>query len=119
MEGTVSMNGNNSKVLLSVFVFAVFLVVTIPAARADDDSQKLFSSKCAMCHGPDGKGATAIGKADKISDFTSADVQKKSDEELATTITTGKNKMPAYGKSLKPDQIKGLVAYIRSFGKKS
>jgi mono/diheme cytochrome c family protein len=26
--------------------------------------------------------------------------------------------MPAYAKSLKPDQVKDMVAYIRSFAKK-
>jgi mono/diheme cytochrome c family protein len=39
-----------------------------------------------------------------------------SDTELSETITNGKNKMPAY-KSLTPDQIKGLVAYIRTLKK--
>ena len=32
-------------------------------------------------------------------------------------ITNGKNKMPKYGASLKPEDIKGLVAYIRTFKK--
>ncbi len=41
-----------------------------------------------------------------------------SDAELTTITADGKGKMPAYGKSLKPDQIKDLVAYIRSFAKK-
>jgi mono/diheme cytochrome c family protein len=40
-----------------------------------------------------------------------------SDEDLSSAIEKGKNKMPAYGKSLKPDQIKDLVAYIRSLAK--
>ena len=50
-------------------------------------------------------------------DFTSADVQKMSDAELISIITDGKNKMPAYGKSLKAEQIKGLVAYIHTLKK--
>jgi mono/diheme cytochrome c family protein len=40
-----------------------------------------------------------------------------SDAELTAITTDGKGKMPAYGKSLKPDQIKDLVAYIRSLAK--
>ena len=40
--------------------------------------------------------------------------QKQTDAELTGIITNGKNKMPAYGKTLKADDIKGLVAYIRS-----
>jgi cytochrome c5 len=33
---------------------------------------------------------------------------------LHDSIEKGKNKMPAYGKSLKPDAIQALVPYIRS-----
>jgi mono/diheme cytochrome c family protein len=40
-----------------------------------------------------------------------------SDADLTATITNGKNKMPAYGKSLKADDIKELVAYIRTLKK--
>jgi mono/diheme cytochrome c family protein len=36
---------------------------------------------------------------------------------LSDIIANGKNKMPAYGKSLKADDFKGLVAYIRTLKK--
>jgi mono/diheme cytochrome c family protein len=65
------------------------------------------------CHGTDGKGKEAL----KTQDLASTAVQNMSDAEL-TSITDGKGKMPAYGKSLKPDQVKDLVAYIRSLVKK-
>jgi mono/diheme cytochrome c family protein len=60
-----------------------------------------------------------MGKSNKLRDLASSDVQKLSDEDLSAIIAGGKNKMPAYGKSLKPDQIKELVAYVRAFGEKS
>jgi cytochrome c6 len=97
--------------VLAAFFFAGISNAAPPAASS------LFKAKCALCHGPDGKGQTAVGKADKIPDLTSADVQKQSDEELAAIVTKGKSKMPAYGKTLKPDQINGLVAYVRSLAK--
>jgi len=115
----MAMNGEKPNLLLSVLITAVFLFVTVPVAHADEATSKLYGAKCAMCHGADGKGDTPVGKANKIVDLTSADVQKRSDEDLLDVITKGKNKMPAYGKSLKPDQISGLVAYIRTLGKKS
>jgi mono/diheme cytochrome c family protein len=40
-----------------------------------------------------------------------------SDADLIQIVTAGKNKMPAYGKSLKDTEIKDLVAYIRTLGK--
>jgi mono/diheme cytochrome c family protein len=70
-----------------------------------------------MCHGPDGKGETATGKAMKVHDFSSDEVQKMSDADLSAAITAGKAKMPPF-KTLTPDQVKDLVAYIRAFGKK-
>jgi cytochrome c6 len=98
-----------------VLVAALFLIaVPLPA----QDAAALYKTKCAACHGPDGKAETAIGKANKLRDLGSAEVQKQSDDELSAIMTNGKGKMPAYGKSLKPEQVKELVAYIRSLGKK-
>ena len=113
------MSDNRSYILLGTFVVAAFAVVSAPSTRADDTGEKLYASKCAACHGPDGKGQTAMGKSNKLRDLASSDVQKLSDEDLSAIIAGGKNKMPAYGKSLKPDQIKELVAYVRAFGEKS
>lgn len=113
------MKGNTSHILLGTFVVTAFVVVTAFSTRADDTGEKTYASKCAACHGPDGKGQTAMGKTNKLRDLASAEVEKLSDEELSAIIANGKNKMPAYGKSLKPEQIKELVAYIRALGKKS
>jgi len=113
----MSNDGIGSRVVMGVSVLAALLGVTAPS-RADEASEKLYKGKCAACHGADGKGETAIGKANKMRDLGSADIQKQSDEDLTEIITKGKGKMPAYGKSLKPEQIKDLVTYIRGFGKK-
>jgi mono/diheme cytochrome c family protein len=86
-------------------------------AKADNTAEATYKAKCAMCHGPDGKGETPSGKAMKTKDFASDEVQKMSDEDLTEAISKGKGKMPAY-KTLTPDQVKGLVAYVRSFAKK-
>src|SRR5277367_3684081 len=84
-------------------------------ARADvAAAEATYKAKCASCHGADGKGKDAL----KTQDFASSAVQGMSDAELTAVISDGKGKMPGYAKSLKPDQIKDLVAYVRSFGKK-
>jgi cytochrome c6 len=102
-------------ILLSI---GAFCLVALPA-RSQTGGEALYKTKCAVCHGADGKGETTVGKANKIRDLASADVQKQSDADLTGIITNGKNKMPAYGKSLKPEQVKDLVAFVRSFAKKS
>lgn len=93
------------------------LAVSAATARAQD-AATLYKTKCAACHGPDGKGATAAGKSMGVRDFASPDVAKETDAQLTEIIAKGHNKMPAYGNSLKEAQIKDLVAYIRDLAKK-
>src|SRR6266568_7273360 len=98
---------------------ALFLVsVLYLPTRADTGAESTYKAKCAACHGPDGSGDTALGKKLGAHDFRSAEVQKMSDAELNEILTKGKNKMPAYEKSLKPEEIKGLVNYVHSFAAK-
>lgn len=78
----------------------------------------LFKQKCAPCHGADGKGDTSMGKALKVRDLSSDDVQNQSDAELTEITENGKNKMPAYKGKLTDAQIKDLVAFVRTLKKK-
>jgi mono/diheme cytochrome c family protein len=103
---------------LSLFLATSVMMLVSDPVRAGDTAEATYKAKCAACHGADGKGETAIGKSNKIRDLGSADLQAQSDADLTAIITNGKGKMPAYGKSLKSDQVKDLVSYIRSFAKK-
>jgi mono/diheme cytochrome c family protein len=104
------------KVNTGICALAIAVMLCAPA-KADDKSAALYKQKCAACHGVDGKGETPTGKAMKVRSFADPEVAKLSDDELAGAIEKGKGKMPAYGKSLKPDEIKAMVAYIRSMAK--
>jgi mono/diheme cytochrome c family protein len=94
-----------------------FVLAMLPMPTLAQDAASLYKAKCAMCHGPDGKGETATGKAMKVKDLASDDIQKHSDAELTDTISKGKGKMPAY-KTLTAEQVKDLVGYIRKFAPK-
>jgi|ERR1700683_126344 cytochrome c6 len=107
------MKSINAKVFTIAIAFAV--VLSIPPSVGAQDTAALYKSKCAGCHGADGAGS-AMGKKMGAHDFTSDEVQKMSDADLTSVITNGRNKMPKYG-SLKPEEIKGLVAYIRALKK--
>jgi cytochrome c6 len=98
-------------------ILAASLAIWSTPATADD-AAGTYKAKCAACHGPDGKGETAMGKKFGLKDLASPDVQKMSDADLTTMIADGKEKMPSYKKSLKPEQIKDMVGYIRSLAKK-
>jgi cytochrome c6 len=97
-------------------VLAVFLMG--PLGVRAQSAGATYKARCAGCHGADGKGNTAPGKALGVHDFSSDEVTKMSDTDLMTIVSAGKNKMPAYGKSLKDTEIKDMVAYVRELSQK-
>jgi cytochrome c6 len=105
---------------LPLVIVAMFVATALSSSVcAQGNGEKLYNAnKCASCHGPDGSANVPAGKALKARDFHSPDVQGQSDADLTAVITNGKNKMPAYGKQLKPAEIAELVAYSRALGKK-
>jgi cytochrome c6 len=100
----------------SILLALAVAFVSVAGVQADGAGD--FKAKCAMCHGADGAGSTPTGKALKVRDLGSADVQGQSDAQLTDIVTNGKGKMPAYKGKLTDDQIKELVAFIRSLAKK-
>ena len=76
-----------------------------------------YKAKCAMCHGADGLGATPSGKALKAASFKDPAIVKAPDAELIGVVNKGKNKMPSYAGKLTDDQIKAVVAYLRTLQK--
>lgn len=77
----------------------------------------LFNSKCAKCHGTDGRGETVDGINAGAPDFTSSEWQAKADDrELVIVIEQGQSQMPSFRQELTREQTKSLVAYIRAFG---
>lgn len=107
------------KKLVAGVVVAAVLCLMGSVARSQDvaNGEKVYKAKCASCHGPDGKGDTAAGKATKARDLGSADVKKETDAEWTDIIVKGKNKMPSYDKKLSDAEVKDVVAYMRSLAK--
>jgi cytochrome c6 len=105
-ENTVNLVLGRRLAVVAVLLAMFALPLTSFAADAAAD---LYKSKCAMCHGTDGK------KMAGTREFASPEVQKMTDAELAATITNGKPpKMPAYKGKLTDDQIKDIVKYVRT-----
>jgi cytochrome c oxidase cbb3-type subunit 3 len=92
-------------------------ICTVPAL-AQNAGETLFKTKCAACHGPDGKGEVPMGKKLGARNLSLGEVQGQLDAQLTDIVTKGKNKMPAYDAKLTKAQIGELVAYIRELGKK-
>jgi cytochrome c oxidase cbb3-type subunit 3 len=99
-----------SVALVFVAVFAVAVVST----SAAQSPGRVYASKCAGCHGADGKGLIA-----GTPDMSSAEWQgSRSDAQLFGSIKNGRGKlMPAWGKQLSDAQINALVGHIRGLKK--
>lgn len=77
-----------------------------------------FQARCAVCHGADASGHTAIAQAlGTIPDYRSNTVQSLTDAQIRAVITGGKGKMPPV-KGVSETEITNLIAFIRSLGKK-
>jgi mono/diheme cytochrome c family protein len=99
---------------LALFAFAT---VTAHVAIADVAATKIYAEQCAMCHGPDGKARTAMGKTLNMKDWSDGKtLNGMSDTDVGTEIHVGKQSMPGFAQ-LSNEQIKALVEYIRSFQK--
>lgn len=87
------------------------------------DTAELYEKNCANCHGKDGKGETKMGKKVGAKDYTSADVQAQlKDDKAFKSIKEGlkedgKEKMKPFAEKLSDDEIKALIAHMRTFKK--
>jgi len=109
-------------VVVGATTFAILALVILfqtssKAANAAGAGGETFKAKCIACHGADGAGSTAAGKALKVRNLASAEVQGQTDAQLYAVIAKGKGKMPGYEKTLGADKCKELVAYIRTLKK--
>lgn len=104
------------RLIQSVAILASAVALSAALANAQD-AGALYKTKCAACHGADGN-PSATGKMMGAQPFSAPEVAKESDSDLTQAIAHGKNKMPAYGKTLKDSDIKELVSYIHELQKK-
>jgi len=80
--------------------------------------QKLYTQRCASCHGPsgdgDGRAALELGiQAARLSESGS-----ESDGALFWKITNGKKPMPGYGTRLSETDRWNLINYIRALARR-
>lgn len=117
------MNMKIQTLVKATFVAAFFAGALCRSAAAGDVTQ-LWNDNCAACHGKDGKGKTMMGRKFQIKDMTEPKDQASFTDAKATKtikegITeNGKEKMKPYGDKFSDDEIKALVAHVRSFKSK-
>jgi len=99
------------------------LLISNARGETDKKTERVWKSKCASCHGADGKAQTDQGKKLGVADYTQPAWQKaRTDEQLKKGIAEGvsrvhegkQQEMSGYKDQLSGEQIDALVAYIRT-----
>lgn len=78
------------------------------ASAAIETGSRVYVTECALCHGPNGNGVDGVDLRRGL--FRAA----RSDDDLRRVITAGVpgSRMPAF--DLRPEELDGIVAYIRA-----
>jgi mono/diheme cytochrome c family protein len=105
-------------VIITVSLFAAS-AMSVRAA----DAKANWDNNCVQCHGKNGAADTKMGKTLNAKDFTDSKVQAAfTDAKAAQSIKegvkeNGKTTMKAFGGKLSDDEVKALVAYVRTLKK--
>jgi mono/diheme cytochrome c family protein len=108
------------KVTLSITI--MLLAASAMTLRAAD-AKANWDANCAQCHGKTGAADTKMGKQLNAKDLTDPKVQAaftdaKATESIKNGVKEGgKTTMKAFGDKLSADEIKALVAYVRTLKK--
>ena len=85
-------------------------------AEVDKKTERTYKSKCASCHGADGKAETDQAKKMGVKPF--AESASKSEADLKKAISDGtksdKGEMEGYKDKLSAEEIDNLVKYVRT-----
>jgi cytochrome c6 len=106
-----------------LMILAAAMSVAFALSAKAADANENWSSHCAKCHGADGKGETKMGKKAGCKDYTSAAVQAAMKDDAAFKAVKeglkvdGKEVMKPFGEKLSDEEIKALIAHMRTFKK--
>jgi cytochrome c len=102
-------------ILLPLFIVPLLLLASGKGNAVE--GKKLYSSRCAVCHGDSGEGKQAIAKmfGVKMPTLSSKAVQSLDDAALKKVIVEGKGKMRPVNVS--DSEAEDVVAFIRTLKK--
>ena len=107
----------------TIVILTMSILLAAPLVARAADAKTNWANNCAQCHGPDGKANTKMGKMLSAKDLTDPKVQASfTDAKAAEVIKdgvkqNGKTTMKAFAGKLTDDEIKALVAYVRTLKK--
>jgi mono/diheme cytochrome c family protein len=104
------------RILITMAALIVGCLVQSQAAGA----KEIWAKDCAKCHGKEGRGDTKMGKKLDIKNLTDAKAQATfTDDQAIDAIkhgvkVSGRERMKAFGGQFSDQEVKSLVAYVRS-----
>lgn len=104
----------------STLITALSLIAASSLSAFGADAKANWNANCVQCHGKTGNADTKMGKTLSAKDLTDAKVQAGFTDAQATTAIkegvkeNGKTTMKAFGSKLTADEVKALVAYVRT-----
>ena len=100
-----------------VGIVAVFMACAWSGAAVAADGASIYGSKCAMCHGAEGKGVAMMGPALTGNDFIKSDAEAI--KELLRAGRGGDDKkypefpMGMTGFSMSDEELDAVVTYLK------
>jgi mono/diheme cytochrome c family protein len=110
------------KITIPTLVVTTAIVFAAGVASAADVNE-IWKKECVSCHAKDGSGSTVMGKKSGAKDYRDPKVQAdltdaKAVDRIKNGFTeNGKEKMKPFKDKVTDDEIKALIAYIRTFKK--
>lgn len=83
---------------------------TTKPPRPEEVGDAVYQSRCAGCHQADLSGGVgpALGAGSRVPSL--------SDDDIRSVISNGRGGMPAFGGRLAPEDIDGIIAFLRQTG---
>ena len=104
-------------------IFSVLVLSLLSSSVYAETPMRNFRTKCASCHGVDGKGNTAMGKKLGVSDFTNKEWSRKTSLDAIIDrindgfVKDGRQVMPGFRDKLGQDEIGELALYVAGLAK--
>jgi cytochrome c553 len=99
------------------------LLLAAATPRLSAAAAESWATSCKACHGLDGAGHTKIASRLGVKDLTDAAYQKTFTDDAAFNdlknglVKDGHTKMKPFADKFSDDEIKALVAYVRTLAK--